>query len=205
MGGDLGVYHQKSEGAALSLTSRGLLATRFQYFSRSFDFQNLDAIGGLALGYRKAQDAFEVFLGHQSSHLGDDVLDQGLMPFAEVSFEFLRVLYAREIPELGRFYGGAEYIFRAEPTHWRGDLGFHLGLEAYPFQSGFFSALDIQLLERTDYDVDLSIVLGQELHSRSRYPNPIRLFLEFYRGRSYLGQFSKVKETYVLLGMGFTY
>lgn len=193
LGGHLGIVREESEDSATTLMARALIGSRFEIGSRSFDLQNTDFIGGLAGSYRKNDDALELFLFHQSSHLGDGI------PQRNYSLESLRVLYSRTFSLL-RLYGGGEIKLRSDPRDLAGKFSLISGGD-WHFTEDFFTAVDIRFKQETDFKSNVTFVIGYEL---GPLPRRHRIFLELFDGYSNLGQFAHTREFYAMLGFGFT-
>jgi hypothetical protein len=213
LGGHLGVARKETKESAFSLQVRALAMGRFQFGSKSFDYQNGDFIGGLASSYRHGQDAFEVFLSHQSSHLGDDVIAKG-RSFSNYSFESARILYSHDFtselwPSL-RLYSGLAMKARAVPSRIQGKFMPIIGGDWYFLSRlpDLFVAADLRLKEENDFAPNFSFIVGYELGQKIQVAAQVqrrqRFFLELYNGYSNQGQFDQEREFSLFAGIGFT-
>ena len=204
-GADLGLARARlSDTEDISLTVRGLVASRFEFGSDSFDLLNADFIGGPALGYRRGNDSFEAFLYHESSHLGDETLERGDRDRIDFSFEAFRLLWSRRFEEL-RVYGGPTYKFSAEPDELDGRTTVQLGAERTFSVRGFpmYWAVDVQSKEEHDWDLNVAAQVGFDLGDSAWIYRQQRVFVEYFQGFSNMGQFYDERERYILVGLAF--
>ena len=203
-GGDLGLLqYKKAADDWSSLTVRGLISTRFEFFSESFNQLNADYVGGLAWGQRKGKYTQELFYYHQSSHLGDEVMQLGRARI-DYSRETLRWMLARDCKDW-RTYGGSAGITRAEPNVLQGKLWLQAGLEYKPETCPFFAAVDLQSHQEHGRWVNHTVVLGVEMGSPIKTIRRQRFQLEYYHGYSHMGQYYNEKEENVSFGIGFNF
>ena len=206
-GGDLGLLWLKlSEQEDLSLTVRGLLTGRFKLDSESFDLLNTDFIGGLALGYRRPADAFELYVYHQSSHLGDEILHRGDEDRIDYAREAVRLLWAHEFGPL-RIYAGPTFNLHALPEAIDNTWILQTGAE-YNFDiwgQPMWAAADIQSRQEQGWNLNSTFQLGMELGDTRLTSNRQFLFTEFFAGHSNMGQFWKRYETYQMIGIGYEF
>ncbi len=212
-GGDLGILRKAwSEDEELSISARGLVTSRFNTCRSNFPQQNTDFFGGVATAYRHGKNTFELFLFHESSHLGDEVMEFTNRRRIDYSRESVRLLYARDLTdELGqilagdwRAYAGVTFNARAFPEDIRGRSTPQVGLE-YQFDlwgQRMFAAADLQIDEANDWAANIATQFGVELGDPGtpRIKRP-RVFVEFYNGFSHMGQFWDDRETYIMLGL----
>jgi len=206
-GGDVGLLHSAFAAEQdFSLTVRGLIAARFHFFSRSFDLLNTDFIGGLAAGYRRGEFSAELFLHHQSSHLGDEVLESGERERIDFSRETLRLMGSWERGPL-RLYGGPALVVRSDPETAESDLILQAGTEYRQTVMGVpcYAAVDLQSKEENDWAANVAVQVGVELGDPQSVLKRQRLFLEYFNGHSSMGQYHEEHEAYVLLGIGFNF
>ena len=205
LGGDLGLlYIGLGDREKLSLTARGLFTARFQYNSDSYDLQNGDFIGGPALGYQKGDDSFELFLYHQSSHLGDEVLESGKRRRIDYAREAIRLMYAHEWGNL-RVYAGPTFNLHALPRDIEHKFTAQAGAE-YRFSvlgQPAYVATDLQSRQENDWSVNTSFQVGLELGDPGRTKNRQWVFTEFFQGYSNMGQYWDRWESYSLIGVGY--
>jgi hypothetical protein len=207
LGGDMGLlYHRISDDERLSLTARGLFTARFDVHSESFDLQNNDFIGGLALGYQRGPDSFELYLYHQSSHLGDEVTERGDRHRIDYARETVRLLWSRTWDNF-RFYAGPSFNIHALPSDIEHRFTIQSGAEFdFPVLGRpMFIAADFQSRQEHDWSINSSLQIGMDLGNPVVTSNRQWLFAEFFSGHSNMGQFWDVWETYQLIGVGYQF
>jgi hypothetical protein len=207
VGGDLGILHLSvSDGAEMSLTMRGLITARFDVFSNSFDLLNADFLGGPALGYKKGPWSWEAFAYHQSSHLGDEVLEDGGRRRIDYGREVVRFLGAYSWESL-RLYAGPSYVLHSLPKSSQGCWTMQAGLE-YGFSiwdQPCFAGTDIQSRQENDWNLNLTARVGVDLGNPHLTQDRQYLFLELFQGYSNMGQYYDVWERYAMIGIGYNF
>ncbi len=207
IGGDMGLlYWQISENERLSLTARGLWTARFDVVSDSFDLLNMDFIGGPALAYQRGPDTAELFFYHQSSHLGDEILDRGDRQRIDYARETIRFLWAHEWGDF-RLYGGPSYNIHALPKAIQHKFTMQGGAE-YTFNvwngRELYLALDLQSKQEHDWTPNTSFQVGLDLVSDPKATkNRQWIFGEYFAGHSNMGQYWDRWENYGLIGVGY--
>jgi len=206
-GADLGVVEYNwADGTRFSLTARGLLSARFAFDSESFDLLNTDFIFGAAFGLGRPRWSAEALVFHQSSHLGDEILDRGERDRIDFSFEAVRLLADRRWGRT-RIYGGPTIKVRADPDYQEGKVilqaGFEHGFDLW--RRPFFIGLDLQSRQENDWDLNLNAQLGLILGDPLSGSNKQRLLLEYFNGRSNMGQFFDRWESRFFLGLGYSF
>ncbi len=206
MGGQLNLANFTFEDELLlNVAIKGLVASRFQYGSISFDLQNSDFIGGIVTSLGKKSQFIELYLSHQSSHHGDDVISQNPSLFRNFSFESIRFLYSKDLLTPLRVYGGTQWLLRADPESllkkWRVILGAEL---TFSFLPDLFVASHANFKQENRWTPDLAFVVGYYLGETAKIQRKQRIFFELTHGYSVMGQFSEQKETSAFLGFGFT-
>src|SRR4030066_1003784 len=104
------------EGDGLQLSVEGALFAQFNLDSPSYDLINADYTIGIPFTYRHGDNSVRFRMYHQSSHLGDDLL-QSVNPPERVnlSYEAIELIYSREWYGW-RVYGGGEDLIHQEPA-----------------------------------------------------------------------------------------
>ena len=207
-GGDASLlYQQISSDSEMSLTVRGLMTSRFEFFSESFNMINSDFIGGAAFGHRKKHESTEIFVYHQSSHLGDETLERGERTRIDYSREVLRFLYSRNNRNGLRFYGGPSINIRSDPKDIQGRLTLQMGIERQFKLHNFpmYTALDLQSKQENGWDINLTAQVGLYLNSEEDVSYRQRLFIELFNGFSNMGQYYNERELFVRLGTQFNF
>ena len=205
IGGDLAIFSRtRRDDWADSLTLRGLFTARFHMNSESTNLLNTDYVGGLAYGSRFGGDSWDLFLYHQSSHLGDEPLDFGDRARIDYGREAVRFLWSHHFTDAFRVYGGPTFNFSGMPF-LRYKTTAQAGAEyAFaPWGRPMYVAADVQARETNDWRPGLNIQVGMELgdpDSPDRHP---RIFVEFFTGYSNMGQYWNVYETSFMVGFGY--
>jgi hypothetical protein len=206
-GGDVGLLWARLPGSRrLSLTVRGLVSSRFDAFSESFDLLNIDFLGGLALGYARTRNSFEFLVFHQSSHLGDEILGRQARSRIDYGKEVSRLLYARRWKGT-RVYGGASFTLHALPVDIQHDFTLQAGVEEafQVWKLAMFIALDLQSRQEHDWFLNVAAKWGVWLGNPCNVKNRQWVFLSFFNGFSNMGQFYDVRETYGMIGVGYRF
>ena len=190
-----------------TLGGRFGIAGRFEFGSESFDLWATDIRGGAAWGLKRGPWAGEVFLFHESSHLGDEIVERGDRPRLDVAVNGVRLTASRQFDEWFRVYGGVTGLPFATPEMLQ-SVGFHLGgqAEALPPGRRGYVALEVETWEWRAWDPDVTMQAGIFLASRSAGEGSLlsraRAYLEFRSGQVRYGQFHNETETSVGLGLG---
>lgn len=198
-------YLGRSEGDGLQFNLEGALFAQFNLETPSSDLRNADYTIGIPVTYRKGNHSVRLRIYHQSSHLGDELL-QGPNPPTRVnlSFEAIEFIYSREWGGW-RLYGGGQYLLEREPKDLK-PASAHWGLEYSATKPLVWDGrpifgLDMKKLEEHDWAIDTSLKAGLEFG----HPNPgqrrLRLMVEWYRGQDTHGQFYHNKVDYLGLGV----
>jgi len=206
-GGDIGLlWARLPDHRNLSLTVRGLVSSRFDMFSESFDLLNTDFLGGLALGYARPPNSLELLVYHQSSHLGDEILGRRPDSRIDYSKEVARLLWARQWGN-GRVYAGLAFTLHALPADiqhtWTLQAGGEYAVQVWRLAT--FAALDVQSRQEQDWAPNVSAKWGVYLGSPRKVANRQWVFLSFFYGYSNMGQFYDVRETCGLVGVGYRF
>jgi len=216
IGGDL-VFFRRNWAAdhALSLGFRGLITGRLDTCEESFPLQNVDFIPGLALGYRRGRHSVELFVFHESSHLGDEILESGRRARVDSDREAVRLLWSYDLPELPigrvRVYAGPTFNMRAGPAEAEQRFALQAGLEHLfrLWDVPMFAAVDVQSKQENRWSANLTAQAGFFLADPTdpdrRLNTPPRLYLEYYAGHSNMGQFWNEYEQYVMLAFAFAF
>lgn len=207
IGGDLAFFSVRFpfEGL-LTVTGRGLITGRFDVTSRSFDLMNTDFVGGVATGLRWDAFSWELLFFHQSSHLGDELLERGEYSRIDLGYEALRLLADWRWRFL-RLIGGVEVTVHAYPGELLGRTLLEAGVETTfsPGNVSIYVALNVQgrvdrpLLQGACLQTGIGLGPG-DAERRLQY-----VFVELFEGRSAMGQFYADRERYILLGLSYLF
>jgi len=209
LGGDLVVARKQwAADEFLTISARGLIAARLNTCESSFPLYNADFLAGVAAGYRRGDDAWELLAFHQSSHLGDEILEAGERRRIDYSHESVRMLWSHDFRNVGpgdlRLYGGPRINLRGFPEEIECKARVQFGGE-YRWRAWdipMYVAADAQSRHENDWDVNVAAQFGVELTDDERVERRPRVFVEFFNGFSDMGQYWDERETYILLGFG---
>jgi len=205
IGSDISVWQTGSSNDAITISARFMIHSRFQFNSASFNLWGSDFCGGLVAGRQWAEKyTGELFLYHESSHLGDETMDQGIRKRIDCSLNGIRVLGFRTWQRGLTTYAGMSLQGVAEPSDIRG-VGIHLGAQMTDLPPGGrgFLAMNSEWWDWRDWNPDVCLQAGVTLGSQC---NPAtqraaRLFLQVYSGRVQMWQFWDETETSISIGM----
>lgn len=193
------------EGDGLQFSLVGALFAQFNMNTSSSDLLNADYTIGLPVTYRYGDNSLRFRIYHQSSHMGDELLQSFNPPErVNLSYEAIELIYSREWRGF-RVYGGGEYLVHKEPldlkpaiAHWGIE---YRGSEPLIWNGRPIGGVDVKSLEEHDWKNDTSVKAGLEFG----HPNPgqrrLRLLAEWYQGFDPRGQFYVNKVEYYGLGI----
>jgi hypothetical protein len=205
LGTDISVWQHTNATSFQSMGPRFGVATRFQFNSGSFDLWATDLRGGGVYGIRMDRLAFEAFFYHESSHLGDEILDRGERARIDYNVNGLRLTASWDAEDWLRVYGGASVQPWAKPETLQ-SFGFHAGVEITrlpPWERGYV-AMDAEAWEWRSWNPDASLQAGIFIGPKGRGGalEAARFYLEFRTGRVMLGQYYNETESYFGIGLG---
>jgi hypothetical protein len=204
LGTDVCMWERVGENSEQTIGARFGVASRFEFGTESFDLWATDLRGGAVWGLRRGPWTAEAFLFHESSHLGDEILERGERRRRDVAVNGVRLTASREWTNSFRLYGGLRAMPWAEPDDLRG-LGLHAGAERSrlpPFERGYVAG-ELEAGSWRHWNPDLTLQAGVFLASRTSgsFLSRARAFVEFYSGAVHLGQFFDETETSLGLGL----
>lgn len=198
LGNAFSFYQAPGLGGRWGIGVQAAVFALFDLEAESKDLVNADYWVGLPLAWRSGEWSGLARIYHQSSHLGDEYLlrsSENRRARLNLSFEAVDLKLSRDFWERTlRLYAGAGVLFDREPEHLK-PLMTQWGVELrgpWTFADGFLrpiAAVDLQSLEETGWNVDVSARLGVELTSSTDDDYVVQLTLEYYRGRNPNGQF----------------
>ncbi len=177
-------------------------------FDRENKTDNLgwDGLYGFHLAWRARPDlALRVGMAHDSSHLGDEYIENTGRQRIEYTREELLagIRYAlRECLSSYLEYGWA-YDLRNEDLMEEGRVQLGLELEPAPMlwnRLAPFAALDVSAFEEDDWEENLTVQVGVVRSGAGRRWT-WRLGLEYYDGRSPIGEFFQERERHLAWGL----
>ncbi len=204
LGTDISVWQRTSEKCFQSVGPRFGVNTRFQFNSGSFDMWAVDVRGGGVYGIQFGDTAIEAFFYHESSHLGDEMLESGRRTRIDSSVNGLRLSASHFWRPWLRTYGGFSVQPWAEPSELE-SFGLHAGAELTglpPFQRGYM-AVESEFWDWRNWNPDAAAQVGLFIgpKNRGKALEQARVFAEVRCGRIMLGQFYNETESYFGLGI----
>jgi len=204
LGTDVTIWQLAGTSVWQSVNGRFGVTTRFQFNSESFDLWGADIRGGALWGLRKDKMAYEVYLFHESAHLGDEVIEQQERQRIDYNVNGIRVMVSRQWNEYLRLYGGVTGQPFADPEQLQ-SFGFHAGVEVTslpPWRRGYV-ALDTEWWEWRDWEADATAQIGLFIGPRGKAAaiTNARIYVELRSGRIVLGQYYNETEKYVAGGI----
>jgi hypothetical protein len=182
--------------------------------ARYSDYDTLvanDYRAGLPLTVRYGPWDFKLAYEHTSGHLGDEVVTQfGLrrLDYAkdELLFGVSRVLMNNRL----RVYGQFGYAFRQFVEGASGKDRYDFGAEwFYRGPTGHrgtpFAAVNLDFAGEANYDLNLVVQAGWLWRNPTKRFAQLRLFAEYYTGRSVYGQLLPFHESFWSAGIALDY
>ena len=189
--------------------------SQFDMASSTNHLMNTDYIIGVPVSRRWGARSARLRVYHQSSHLGEEFLDGGVVRRELLSFEALELLFAEELANW-RIYGGGEYRFQHTPDDLAPAVA-HAGLEyggrASLVRLGraghgrLVAALDAKSFEDRGWQVGWSLKTGLSFETApgDEHDGPHwGIMLTAYRGPTPYGQFYRENLSSVGLGVELT-
>lgn len=187
----------------------GSIASQFDLGAASDALINTDFRVGIPLSYKRGEFSGRARILHQSSHLGDEFILQGLAPQrVNLSVEVFDFTLAWERAGWRPYVGGS-YLLRGDPEGLK-KPGVHAGFDYVghaPILGGgrLVGGLDIKSFEQMDWRAGVSAKLGLEYGRPSPEQRGVTLLLEAYDGFAPFGQFYPDEITYYGLAVQFNY
>jgi hypothetical protein len=209
LGGDLIVLRaDRIDAGVLTLSGRALFSARFKFFTPSFDLYNTDFIGGAAAGFRHGPTALELLLYHESSHLGDEILERGEQPRIDYSREAVRLLASHQ-PRGGpiRLYGGLSVNLHADPEALEHRFVFQAGAQG-AWRVGrvpVYGAIDLQWKQENGWHLNVTPEAGVYLGSFASLMHEQRIYVSCFNGYSNMGQFWDRPERSIQVGLAYNF
>ncbi len=186
--------------------------SQFDIATTTTHLMNTDYIIGIPFSFRWGTQSARVRVYHQSSHLGEEFLDGGVVHRELLSFEAVDALLAREFVSW-RIYGGGEYRYLHDPDDLKpivahagveyGGLGPVVRLGGFG-EGRFLAALDAKSFQDRAWQAAWSLKTGLAFTSPPSSDHRVpswSLLLTAYHGPTPYGQF--YRENLSSLGIGF--
>lgn len=212
VGGTQGLWRFEPEGAdfAAQLDIFGLVQTRLS----PDDLMAADYRFGVPVSWRWGWWQGKIGYEHTSAHLGDEIIaarglfprsfakDEVVLGLGRIIGDNLRVYghigyaFSFQVPDVEsttrnrmRYDVGAEWFLR-EPTGWHGSP---------------FAAANLEWRGDQGYTPNWTLQAGWLWRNPLRREGMVRVFGEYYTGRSPYGQFLQTREQFYSVGFGFDY
>jgi hypothetical protein len=207
VGGRFGVLRVHSASRPQRSWQLGIEAGFYGQFDIDSGYDNLgwDGFYGLALTARLAERwAAKVGVLHTSSHVGDEYAERTGRRRIGYTREELVLGISRAIRERWRAQAeaGWAYDLRNEDLQQaerlRAALEYLAPATLWNGRMGWYAAVDASAFAERDWRVDWAVDLGLLL---SPWPRRWRLGLEYYDGRTPLGEFFQSDQRFVSLGL----
>jgi hypothetical protein len=202
---------EKGEWGQWETGVQGGVFSIFDLDSQSSDLINTDFFVAGFVGYRFGDFSALGRIFHQSSHLGDELLLRATRPNRlNLSYEGLDALLSYDLPLGLRAYGGGGYLIGVDPSN----LGRGLVQAGAEFKSPWtlwqgrlrpIAGMDFQSQEENNWHTDLSLRGGLQFENVSVLSRNLRILVEYYKGRSFEGQFFKQPVEYLGIGAHFNF
>jgi hypothetical protein len=195
VGVNFGLYRWagKQPGDASQLGLFAAVNSLFDLEESSYPLVNTDYRVGFTYELQRGKFSARSRLFHQSSHLGDELILQGIAPQrVNLSVEVVDLLLAWQWGGW-RPYGGGMYIIHRDPDDLK-QGGFQVGLdytgtERVLFGGRLVGGIDYRSFEENDWRGGMSIKAGLEYGPPRPDRRGIKLLLEYYDGAAPWGQF----------------
>ncbi len=218
LGNSIGIirWGRASGNEGLQLGLSGGVFAQFDLTKQSHDLVNADYMVGVPITYRRGAFSTRFRLYHQSSHLGDEFLENSDIERLNLSFEAFELLLSRDFGPL-RGYGGGEYRFNRTPKKDVEHGLLHGGLE-YRHRGALFHlgptvaarpvvAVDVKAFEQRDWEAGVSGRVGIEFGSLpgGSSGRAVSFLVELYDGPNPYGQFFFEDLQFIGFGAHFRY
>jgi hypothetical protein len=207
LGGRLGFFRIHPEGDP----DRGFQLNFEVGFNGQFDSENSqdnvgwDGIYSFILYYKPwANTAFKFGAHHTSSHRGDEYIERTGLGRIGYTREEMLIGVSRKIGKRWVVYGeaGTAYDIGERPLQDRGRLQAGVQYETdrvvWKKRLGWYTALDLSAFEEREWDVNVAIQGGLVLPTHG---HAWRVGVEYYNGRSWIGEFFQDDESYISFGI----
>lgn len=205
-------YEPVDTARAWQLDVFGVVLSRFS--QRDF-FVAADYRAGLPITFACGPWHGKFGYEHTSTHLGDEIAERlGLTRIEYVKDELVFALGRRFFNDSLRLYGQVGWAFFQDITtadnSTPSPVRFDVGAEWYHrrptgFRGQPFAAVDVEFNGAVGYTPNLTVQAGWQWRNPPRRLSQLRVFGEFYTGKSPFGQFYTTREQWFGLGLSLDY
>ena len=211
VGKNFGLYRWegKRAGDASQIGLFVAFASQFDMDRESDPLINTDYRVGATYELRRGQFSGRARLFHQSSHLGDEIILQGVAPQrVDLSLEAVDLVLAWERSGF-RPYAGGLYMLRSSPAdvkEWGVQAGVdYLGTRPVLLGGRLVGGLNYRAFQTNDWHAGLSAKVGLEYGRPRPEPRGITVLFELYNGNAPFGEFFQTDVSYYGLALQFNY
>ncbi len=198
-------------GGDLQLELEAGVFALFSMTQKSYPLINADYYVGVPITYAKGNWAYRLRGYHVSSHLGDEYIGSHKHVHRKnKSFEAIDFSAAYNITPKLRVFGTLGYIPFSDDEMSLKPLYFQYGAEVRGPRTDFtqlfgqpFFAVFFQNAQDVHFALDSTYALGYEWGKIQGIGRKVRLFLEYHRGFSPEGQFSRTRSKYIALRLSY--
>ncbi len=176
------------------------------------ELMNTDYLVGIPLTFAYDKWSFRARVYHISGHLGDEVLchrDKLRLDRRNPSFEAFDFITSYQFSSALRLYGGPGVAFHSDQSFPLKRLYAIYGMEVRLFGQKLnyhrlfgtpFFAANMENWQQQHWNLNLSLMLGYEFSKLQGVGRKMRLYIQYYQGYSYEGQFFNYRVRYGQLG-----
>lgn len=203
LGGRLGVYRKTSSQRIWQFTLEGGFHGQFDR-KHSEDNIGWDGIYGMSFDVREHEKlAWRLGLHHISSHIGDEIIQRTgrtrvnyTRQEVRAGLAWLPTSHWQNYAELGWAYDFNNKVLQ-KPLRY--EVGFQYEKPSNVINIfGVYAALDISSYEESNWNINTAFQLGLVAKNKDRR---WRFGIEYYDGRSSLGEFFQDNEQYLGIGL----
>lgn len=178
----------------------------------SCELMNTDYLVGIPLTYAFDKWSFRARIYHISGHLGDEVLcnrEKLRLDRRNPSFEAIDVITSYQFSSALRLYGGPGVAFHSDRSFPLKRLYAIYGMEVRLFGQKLnyhrlfgtpFFAANMENWQQQHWNLNLTLKVGYEFSKLQGVGRKMRLYIQYYQGYSYEGQFFNHRVRYGELG-----
>ncbi|HEX4839100.1 MAG TPA: DUF1207 domain-containing protein [Rhabdochlamydiaceae bacterium] len=176
------------------------------------ELMNTDYLVGIPLTFAVDKWSMRARVYHISGHLGDEVLchrDKLRLDRRNPSFEAFDMISSYQFSSGLRLYGGPGVVFHSDRSFPLKRLYAIYGMEVRLFGQKLnyhrlfgtpFFAANMENWQQQHWNLNLSLMLGYEFSKLQGVGRKMRLYLRYYQGYSYEGQFFNIRVKYGEIG-----
>lgn len=203
LGGRLGIYRKTTAQRQWQITLEGGF---HGLFDRNHSEDNIGWDGIYAISFdvlESEQFAWRVGLHHISSHIGDEIIQRTGRTRINYTRQEARAGMSWFHSPLWQSYAEIGWAYDLNNTQLQKRLRAEVGIQYEKLRDvfkgfGLYSAVDISSYEESSWNINTSFQLGLVSANNERR---WRFGIEYYDGRSQLGEFFQDKERYLGIGL----